>query len=225
MTILVPSTTYRFTRTREQLRNRVLSKLRVLDPGEAPTAEDSATVMEAMDLRLKEMHQLGVLWWRVSGATSDLSLTSGSATVTVTADGFLFPVSLQLRVGTDDQDIEIISHRQYQAIPNKADTGEPEQAFFDGTTAYFWPVPNSDYTAKLTYQTTGADTATGVAPDVEVGAMRAFVVIVASDLIDDFQVQEDHARRILSEAQEAWRTIRALNSPRVDSTPVEITSY
>lgn len=225
MTVLVPSTSYSFTRTREQLRNKVLSKLRVLDPGESPSPEDSATVIEAMDLRLKEMHQLGILAWQVSGAATEIALTGGSDEGTIVADDYLFPIAMTLVVGADETPVEIIAARQYRAIPNKDDSGQPEKVFIDGDTCYFWPVPSQDYTARLTYESAAADTATSVAPDIPVSAMRAFTVIVAADLVDDFQVGEDHARRILSEAADAWRVLRQLNRQNVDSTTVEITSY
>jgi hypothetical protein len=217
--------TYTFTRTREQLARKVLAKLRALDPRETPTPEDATTVYEAMDLRLKEMHFLGVLWWNVAGATTDVALTGGVATATISAQDFLFPVSMNLRVGTDDSPIEIIGHLEYQAIQSKTSGGEPEKVFVSGSTCYFWPVPQSDYTAKLTYEAIASDTQTSTAPDLRVEAMRAFSVVVAADLVDDFHVPEERAGRLLAEAQAAWKTLKALNAQRVDSSTVEISSY
>lgn len=217
--------TYTFTRTREQLANKVLSKLRLLDPSESPSAEDANTVYEAIDLRLKEMHRLGLLWWNVASAASDVSLTSGQVTATISATDFLFPVTMSLRVSNDDKPLDIIGHREYHAIQTKTESGEPSKVYINGSTCRFWPVPSQNYTAKLTYQAIAADTEASAAPDVRVESMRALSVIVASDLADDFSVEEVRAQRLLAESVEAWKTIRALNAQRVDYPPVEIASF
>lgn len=219
--------TYSFTRTLPQMRALILRKLRYLDPGETPSGSDAAIVDEAIDLRLKELHALGTLWFNVAGAASDLSLIAGTATVSLAAvTDFLFPVSVSLRVGTEDKPVGIISHREYQVIREKSDSGEPEKVYFapDGT-AHFWPTPNTDYTAKLTYQAIAADTENPNAPDVSVPMMRSLVTLVAADLVDDFGVPEQLAQRLIVQAKEAERTLRTLNAERVDSAPVEIQAY
>lgn len=218
--------TYSFTRTLPQMQSLILRKLRYLDPGETADGTDLAIVDEAIDLRLKELHALGVLWFNVAGATTNLALVGGTETVSLSAiTDFLYPVTVKLRIGTEDRDVEIISHRQYQAITNKAESGEPDKVFFSGSTAYFHPTPSANYAAKLTYQAIAADTETPNAPDVSVSMMRSLVTLVAADLIDDFGVPEQLAQRLLAQAQIAERTIRTLNAERVDSTPVQIQAY
>jgi hypothetical protein len=214
--------TYSFTRTLPEVQKLVLRKLGVLGAGETASSDDAELVNEAIDLRLKEMHALGVLWFNVAGATTNLSLVGGTATVSLSAiTDFLFPVSVKLRVGDEDQDVEIISHLEYQNIPNKSETGEPEQVFFSGASAYFWPTPDANYTAKLTYQAIAADTNNPDAPDVPVSMMRSLVTLVAYDCADAFGAPEPRLLRLLSEAKEAEKTIRTLNTQRVDSTTVE----
>jgi hypothetical protein len=221
MSIVVTQTA--FTRTLPQIVELVLRKLGAAGVGDPIAPDDTAVVREAVDLRLQELHALGVLWFNVAGAATDLTLVSGTASLSLaTVDDFLYPISLRLRVGTDDQDIEIISHRQYQDLPNKSDTGEPEKAFISGGIAYFWPTPNDNYTAKLTYQALADSTTATGSPDVAVSMLRSLVTLVAADLIDDFDVQEPKASRILAQAKEAQRTIRALNTERVDTSTVEV---
>lgn len=212
--------TYTFTRTREQVRDMVLRKLKVLSVGETVSAEDAAIVYEAMDLRLKEMHALGILWFNVSGATSDISLVSGTATVSAASD-VLFPVSVNLRIGNEDVPIDIIGHNEYQAIENKLDQAEPEKVFFSGGVFRFWPVPDANYTGKITYQQVAADTAASTRPDVEVSMLRAFSVILAYDLADSFDAPELTIARLERESIVAMRTIRALNAERVDPGTTE----
>ena len=211
--------TYSFTRTREQLRDRVLRKLGMLGAGETPSADDSAVVNESIDLRLKEFHRLGTLWYQVAGAATDVALVGGTATANAPTD-CLFPISMSVRIGTDDKPLDVLGHRQYQAITNKLDTGEPEAVFFSGGVFRFWPVPDANYTAKLTYQAIAADSAAATAPDVDVAMMRAFANIVAADLIDDFRVPESDAQRLLAQVEPCIRTIAALNAERVDVAPV-----
>lgn len=213
--------TYSFTRTLPQFQALVLRKLRVLDPGETADANDAAIVNEATDLRLKELHSLGVLWFNVAPAATTLTLTAGQASHSLAAvTDFLYPVSMMLRIDGEDYPVEIISHREYQSIQNKGDTGEPEQVFISGTTAYFHPTPADAYTAKLTYQAIAADTNSPDTPDVSVSMLRSLVTLVASDCADDFAVPEQRLMRLRLEAKEAERTIRTLNAERVDSTTV-----
>jgi hypothetical protein len=213
--------TYTFTRTLAQMQALVLRKLRVLDAGETASADQAAIVNEAIDLRLKELHALGVLWFNVSGATTDLALTAGTATKSLAAvTDFLFPVTMKLRIGSEDRDVEIISHREYQAIADKTESGEPDKVMVSGGTAYFHPVPADDYTAKMTYQAIAADTENPNTPDVHTSMLRSFVTLVASECADDFAVPEPRVLRLLGEAKVAEKTLRTLNTERVDTTTV-----
>ena len=215
-----------FTRTREQLAAMVLRKFGALGAGETANSDDLTVVYEAIDLRLKEMHRLGVLWWKVSGATSDLSLTASTATVAAPAD-LLFPISLAIRDGDDDLPVTLIDHRAYQAIQTKTDAGTPTQAFYDSVTRnfYLYETPDSAYTAKLTYQKMADDTAASTAPDVPVSHLRWLKDLIAYDIGDDFSIEEDRMVRFEREAEKAERRIRALTAPRTDPQPVEMTSF
>lgn len=214
--------TYAFTRTREQMRDMIARKLGIKEAGQTMGGEDAAIIYEAMDLRLKELHSLGILWWQVSAASTSVSLVSGTATATISPTDYLFPVSLMLTVATDEQPIEIIGHAAYMAIPDKTSQGDPVQAYISGSTIRLWPVPQQNYTAKLTYQAIAADVENGVAPDVPVSMMRAFSDVVAGDLVEDWpDIDPIKAARLMSKGAIAIRQIRALNSERVQSTTVE----
>jgi hypothetical protein len=208
--------TYSFTRTREELRDKILRKLGAAGDGQTPSAEDAMIVYEGIDLRLKELHALGILWYQVSGAQTDVALTASTVTANAPTD-CLFPVTMAVRIDNEDNPLEIIGHRVYQAIPNKTETGEPEMVYFSGGVFRFWPVPDANYTAKLTYQAIAADSTAGAAIDLETAMIRAFSVIVAHDLVDDFGLPESKIVRLRDEAAAAMRTIRALNPQRVES--------
>jgi hypothetical protein len=214
--------TYTFTRTLSQMRDIVARKLGVKESGQSLPAEEAAIIDEGLNLRLKELHRLDLLWWQVAGAQTSVAITGGTATATIGASDYLFPVSLMLTVGTEQQPVAIIGHREYQAIPDKASTGTPEKAYISGTTVRMYPVPLSSGSLKLTYQAIAADVETGASPDVPVEMMRAFASVVAADLIDDFDVEANRAARLMAGAEPAMRTIRALNQQRADATPVTV---
>lgn len=216
--------TYSFTRTREQLRDMILRKLRARSDFQTPSAGDNALVYEAMDLRLKELHSLQKLWFQVAGAASNVALVADTATTNAPTD-CLFPVSMNIRIGTEDCPVDIIGHQEYQAIANKLDTGQPEKAFFSGGVLRWWPVPNQNYTGKMTYEAIAEDTAANTAPDLPVPMMRSFSIICAADLIDSFAVPEARAARLLKEADRAHIDIARLNAERVNPGTTEATYY
>jgi hypothetical protein len=55
------------TYTREQLRNRVLGRLGVLDPSEAPESFDSDAVLEQMQQTLEELYADGLVPFDIEG--------------------------------------------------------------------------------------------------------------------------------------------------------------
>jgi hypothetical protein len=212
--------TYTWTRTREQLGGMILRKLGVLGASDTAEAEDAALVYEAMDARLKELQTLHILWWNVTGAQTSLPLTAGVATATIGAADFLYPVTATVLVGNEERPLRVVSHREYQALPNKGDSGEPELLFIDGALCRFWPVPRSNTTANLTYQAISADVQSGAVPDVPPGAMRAFALLVAGDLVDEFGLSGEQAARLTARQTESMRTLRMIGQQRVDTAPV-----
>lgn len=217
---------YAFTRTLEEMRVIILRKLNYRGIGETASGEESAIVDEALNLRLKELHALGVLWFNVAPSTSDLTLTAGVASVSLSAvTDFLSPLTMKLRIGTEDRPIDIISHRQYQDITEKSESGEPEKVYVSNGTAYFWPTPTSGYTVKMTYHAIAADVEAATAPDVKQEMLRCLVDIVVMDVVDDFQIPEVKAQRLIAKGMAAEKRLQVLNSQKIDATPVEVTYF
>lgn len=207
--------TYTFTRTLEQLRDMILRKLRARSDFSTPSANTIQIVNEGINLRLKSMHAQQVMWYQIAASQSDVALVAGTATANAPTD-CLFPVSVALRIGNEDVPVAIVGHNEFQAIPDKVSEGEPTHVHFSGGVLRFAPVPIENYTAKITYEAIAEDVAQGDPLDIRVEMMRAFSVIVAADLIDDFGLPEERAKRLLAEAQEAKRDILRLNALRVD---------
>src|SRR3990172_1661616 len=110
-----------FTRTRTEIAQRVLGK--VIKIGAQPLEpDDAATVYEALDLRLKEMHKLGIFWRKVTSVPVTFSLTSSIATASAGAGDILFPMKVTFSNGSDDDPVYIIGMNEYAAIEDKTRT-------------------------------------------------------------------------------------------------------
>lgn len=209
-----------FALKREKLAEKILGKLGAWEPGASIPGDDLQVIVDAMDLRLKELHAAGVLWWKVAGASTSITLSGGVATAAIAPTDFLFPVTMRLLVGVDEREVEIVGHSEYHQITDKTSQGEPDRVFISGATCTFWPVPASGYTAKLTYQAIVNDSAINTAPDIPTGMQRAFIDVIAADLVDEFEIAEPKASRLFGKQAAGLEVIRALNQQRVDSVRV-----
>lgn len=204
----------------------VLGKLGVLAAGETASSEDATLVYEAIDLRLKEMHRLGIFWRKVTNVPVSFSLSAGIATASAGAGEILFPVRLTYTNGSNDDPITLIGKDEYSDIQDKTRAGNPEYALWKGGTEFiFYPVPTANGTAKLLYEKITDDTASSTAPDVEVSMLRWLRDIIAYDLGDNFGLPEGKMLRFATEAQRAEKNIRMLAVQRVDYLPVSVDDW
>ena len=214
-----------FNRTRTQIAQRVLGKVIRLGQASATSAEYD-TVYEALDLRLKEIHKLGIFWRKVTSVPVTFSLSSSVATASAGAGDILFPLNITFTNGSDDDPINIISYRQYAAMPDKSRVGNPECAVWKGGSEFlFYPVPSANGTAKLLYEKIADDTSAGAVIDVDVSMIRPMMDLVKYDVADDFGINESVQRRWMQEAAQAERDIQKLGSPRVDFAPVAVDDW
>lgn len=222
--VVVPVSVTAYTRTREQLRDLVLRKVRVLGVDRTASSEEEAIVDEAIDLRLKELHRLGTLWWKVAAASTSVALTGNVATAVAPADMWA-PITVKINLNNEDYPVSIVDTRYYQNIGTKLDTGRPEVVVVSAGLLRFYPVPDQAYTAKIVYEKIVSDTAPGTPPDVDVSLIRWVKDLVAYDVGDDFRVPEPRMMRFAAESQKAERNIRALIAPRIDNQPVPFESF
>ena len=214
-----------FTRTREELGAMVLRKLRTLARGGTAAAADLTIIYEAVDLRLKEMHRLGIYWRKVPTAAVSFSVSAGVNSASATAD-ILFPIQMTVTDTSRDSPMDIIGIREYAALPDKTQTGLPTKAMWQrDSTFVLWPVPTATTTAKLVYEKIADDTAASTAPDVDVAMLRWLKDIIAYDLGDDFGMPNDVLLRFKVEAEIAEKNIRKLNAQHVDFTPVAVDDF
>src|SRR3990167_5336554 len=201
-----------FTRTREQLRSMVLRKLGVIGASTSVVSVDADIVYEAIDLRLKEMHRLGIYWRKVDEVPFVFSVGSAVASAHVLTTDIQFPILLTIRDGSSDEMVEIVGTQEWAAIPDKTRTGLPEKALWAGSDEFFfYPIPITSTSARLTYERIADDTAAGSAVDADVAILRHLRDLVVYDIGDDFGMDEARMNRFMKEAQIAEKNIRKLS--------------
>lgn len=213
-----------FNRTRTQIATKVMSKVTQLGVGTVTTA-DADLVYEAIDLRLKEMHKLGVYWRKVNKTPLSFTIPPNVTSASASAD-VLFPISMTVVDSSVDTEVEIIGIMEYAAIENKAKTGTPTKALWNGSAEFiFYPVPTSSTTVKLTYQKITDGSSAGAIIDVDQSMLKSFIDIIAYDVGDDFGVDERKMQRWEVAARRAEINIRALGSQKVALSAVKVENY
>lgn len=214
-----------FTRTRLQVAQRVLGKVIKIGATSAASA-DYDTVYEAIDLRLKEMHKLGIFWRKVTSVPVTFSLSSSVATASAGAGDILFPMKVTFSNGDNDDPVYLIGISEYAAIEDKDRIGDPEKVLWKGGSEFiFYPVPGSDGTAKVLYNKIADDTTAGSAMDVDVAMIRPMMDIIKYDVADDYGIPEGTIQRWAVEARQAERDIRKLGAQHVDLLPVAVDDF
>lgn len=214
-----------FSRTRTQIAQRVLGKVIKIGATTAASA-DADTVYEAIDLRLKEMHKLGIFWRKVTTVPVTFSLGASIATASAGAGDILFPLKVTFSNSGNDDPVDIINYRQYAAIPDKTRIGNPEKALWKGGSEFiFYPVPSANGTGKLLYEKIADDSSAGAAIDIDVSMIRPMMDLIKYDVADDFGIGEQTILRWKAEADKAERDIQKLQAPRTDNAPVAVDDF
>lgn len=218
---------YTFNRTRTQLANLVDSKIGALAAGGTALSADADVIYEAIDLRLKEIHRLGIFWRKVPTVPLSFSLAAGVNSASATGD-ILFPISMTVSDGSKDEPVDIIGVREYAAIENKGESGFPTKALWKGSAEFlFHPVlgASASATAKLIYERYIDDTSSGGTMDVDVAMLRHLANIVAYDVGDFFGVDEPKMMRWGRDAKRAELDIRKLSVEHKDYSPVAVDDW
>ena len=215
-----------FSMTRNQIMQRVASKVLKMGLTQSVASADSDTIYQAIDLRLKEMHKMGTFWRKVTSVPVTFSLTASVASASAGAGDILFPVRVTFSNGSNDDPVYIINADEYAAIEDKTRIGNPEKVLWKGGSEFlFYPVSGADGTAKLLYEKIADDTSAGAAIDIDVAMIRPMMDIIKYDLIDDYGIPEGTAQRWAVEARMAERDIRKLGAPHVDYAPVAVDNF
>ena len=99
----------------------------------------------SLNLLFSEWSNRGINHWAVSNNT--LSLTSGTSNYALPV-GTIDIIDAVIREDSTDQIINRVSIAEYNQIPNKTETGKPNQYMIDRQYTpriYFWQVPDDSY--------------------------------------------------------------------------------
>jgi hypothetical protein len=99
----------------------------------------------SLNLLFSEWANRGINYWAVSNNT--LSLTSGTSNYAL-PPGTIDIIDAVIRENDTDQMINRVSIAEYNQIPNKTETGKPNQYMIDRQYTpqiYFWQVPDASY--------------------------------------------------------------------------------
>ena len=204
----------------------VLRKLGVIGAATSVVSADADIVYEAIDLRLKEMHRLGIFWRKVDSIPTTFSVSAGVASAHVGTNDILFPLKMTILDGSSDEPVEVIGKPEYAAILLKDTAGLPTKAIWKGSTEFvFHPVPLTASTVKLVYNKIADDTTAGSAADVDISMVRHLKDIIAYDVGDDFGMDEGRMQRFQREAMTAEKNIRKLAVERKNYGPVAIDDH
>ena len=215
-----------FTRTRNAIVNRVLQKVGALAAGASANTADNDLVAEAVDLRLKEIHKLGIFWRKVTTTPSTFSLSSSIASASAGAGDILFPLKVTFTNGSIDEPVQIIGPIEYAAIEDKGRIGNPEKVIWRGGTEFwFYPVPGADGTAKLLYERIIDDSTASSALDIDVAMIRPMMDLVKYDVMYEFGLPAELRAAWTLESEKAEKDIRKLSVPRIDYDTVLVDDY
>lgn len=115
-----------------------------LSPGETLDADLADVCLEALNSLIDEVNGDATQLWRqtvTSGTVSGVSGTLGTTWAGLVAGEPI--LSATYNDGTQDLPLEELTFAQYQAIPIKATSGQPQYWAYDGhLTVYFYPAPS-----------------------------------------------------------------------------------
>jgi len=119
---------------------------------EVRTGYDAKSARRSMNLMFADWANRGLNLWTVTQETK--AVTSGTATYTLSSEFVdLLEVVLRNSSGTDFT-LTQMSRGEYLRIPNKGNTGQPSQYFFDRQTTptiTLWSTPDKSYTLVYYY--------------------------------------------------------------------------
>jgi len=214
-----------FNRTREELRASVLRKLGVGQDGSAASV-DHEVVYEAMDMRLKQLHRLGIYWRNVTKVAVTFSISAATTSANITQTNVLFPLQMMVRDGSLDEPVDIIGAQEYDAIEDKNLSGFPKVATWNGSKSFLlWPVSPTARMATLFYEQIADDTSAGAVIDVDQSLLRAFRDMLCYDTGDAFGVDEQRMRRFKEEAENAALDIRRMTVERKEFSTVAVDDW
>lgn len=214
------ATDFDFIQTRTQIIEGALRKVGALGFGENVSGEEAVNAAIALNEMVKEWQTRDIFLWQLQPVT--VTVTANVASVALPTDPGIIGIddAQYLVSGTQYEDIEIISWREYQAIPVKTDSGPIQKLALSNAragTAYVYPVPTATTTVRLLAIAKLRDwdvtTATGDMPEHWSLALKYGL---ASILADDYKLPLSERNSLTQKAQYYFSRAKGSDRDRAD---------
>lgn len=193
-----------------------LEHMGIITATEAPSAEDEAVCLRALNGLLKELPVYGYQWPEYREGVA-ISWTSG-ATVTLPTDFYGFPLLRR----SDGAVLREFTPSAWAAMDaaDRAQTGTPEAFYRSGSTVTLWPIPTTDPGLSANYQSIISDAESASQPDMPQSWLNALPWGIAYECRLKFQLPMDIRAEIAAE----WKEKRAyLLASACPTAPIEFT--
>lgn len=138
------ATDYDYSLTRDQIIARAYRLVGATSTDQALTAAQLSDGVISLNSMIKEWQNDHIFLWTLREFTIDL--VAGTASYAIEDDPAIMDLdSAQVRIGTQDRPLQVVSWREYFDLPDKTNAGTPELVCIDARltpTLYFWPTPN-----------------------------------------------------------------------------------
>lgn len=219
------SDSFNYVTTRDDIIKRALRIIGALGTGETPDSAAVTEAAQALNDVLKEWQADGLHLWRrattvLTAVVNDGQYNIGDAgDIDAPAPYKLLDVYRRTGTGTSILDIQMLPYtrQQWDAIPNKSQTGTPIAWHFQPApastgievgTLYVWPIPDSNFVTtntgkfNITYTATLQDfDSSSDNPDIPKYVINALVWALADQLQYEYGVAIADRAQITKKAQ------------------------
>ena len=196
-----------------------------------PSNEDNARAVKLLNLKLRELDELGEWAWAVSNTPTTLTLVSSQrayatgATATTIATNILQLERVEIVQGTTLRPLRIISKPESISTWARENTAEPTDVFLEvaplmtSQKMHFLPTPNAAYSVQYYFRRRLYDfDLASDNPDMPPGWGLKLVKILADELAPFYVPQAEWAGHRV-DANDAIQKGRAANEGKSDPTP------
>lgn len=211
--------TYNYSSGRAKTLARAFRIVGAIGAGQILSAAQTAQGSQILNELIQSWAGNNIFLW----ALKRLSTTTTANTITKDISALSPPVldieQAYVVVSDEDEELKVISWRQYNDIEDKDATGKPLVVCMGAErtpTLYFYPKPDISYTINLLASTKLADYDSSVSePDFAETWERAMAYGVAADLADEYGLASSEKDRIIAKADLAFRAAKSLKNREI----------
>jgi hypothetical protein len=201
------TTDYDFTLTRDELIGQAYRKIGAIPQGATPSAAQITDAAKTLNRIVKTLSNRDVFLWGYETQAIDLVVGTASYALGTNSNVVGVEEAYYRKTETDgtrDTSLARISWLEYQALYDKAVSGEPQEIAFSilDSKAYLYPVPDIADKIFVVSQIRLKDWDTGAgAGDFPIRYYTALVYFLASELGEEYGIPRAESEAYLSKAE------------------------